>query len=89
MGFYDDIMQIVKFLPKERQTIMFSATMPAKIQQLAGNILNNPAEVKLAVSKPAEKIVQAAYVCYENQKLGLSLIHILFYKSFSYLCTQI
>ena len=45
MGFYDDIMQIVKFLPKERQTIMFSATMPAKIQQLAGNILNNPAEV--------------------------------------------
>ena len=62
MGFYDDIMQIVKFLPKERQTIMFSATMPAKIQQLAGNILNNPAEVKLAVSKPAEKIVQAAYV---------------------------
>ena len=69
MGFYDDIMQIVKFLPKERQTIMFSATMPAKIQQLAGNILNNPAEVKLAVSKPAEKIVQAAYVCYE--KLGI------------------
>ena len=71
MGFFDDIMQIVKYLPKERQTIMFSATMPAKIQQLAGNILNNPAEVKLAVSKPAEKIVQAAYVCYENQKLGI------------------
>ncbi|MDE5709782.1 MAG: C-terminal helicase domain-containing protein, partial [Bacteroides sp.] len=46
-------------------------TMPAKIQQLANNILNNPAEVKLAVSKPAEKIVQAAYVCYENQKLGI------------------
>ena len=71
MGFYDDIMQIVKFLPKERQTIMFSATMPAKIQQLAQNILHNPAEVKLAVSKPAEKIVQAAYICYENQKLGI------------------
>ena len=71
MGFYDDIMQIVKFLPKERQTIMFSATMPAKIQQLANNILNNPAEVKLAVSKPADKIIQAAYVCYENQKLGI------------------
>ena len=68
---YDDIMQIVKFLPKERQTIMFSATMPAKIQQLAQNILHNPAEVKLAVSKPAEKIVQAAYICYENQKLGI------------------
>lgn len=71
MGFYDDIMQIVKFLPKERQTIMFSATMPAKIQQLAQNILNDPAEVKLAVSKPAEKIIQAAYICYENQKLGI------------------
>lgn len=71
MGFYDDIMQIVKFLPKERQTIMFSATMPAKIQQLANKILNNPAEVKLAASKPADKIVQAAYVCYENQKLGI------------------
>ena len=71
MGFYDDIMQIVKYLPKGRQTIMFSATMPVKIQQLASNILNNPVEVKLAVSKPAEKIVQAAYVCYENQKLGI------------------
>ena len=71
MGFYDDIMQIVKYLPKERQTIMFSATMPAKIQQLAKNILNDPAEVKLAVSRPADKIIQAAYVCYENQKLGI------------------
>lgn len=71
MGFSDDIMQIVKYLPKERQTIMFSATMPGKIQQLAKTILNNPAEVKLAVSKPAEKIIQAAYVCYENQKLGI------------------
>ena len=71
MGFYDDIMQIVNYLPKERQTIMFSATMPAKIQQLANNILNNPAEVKLAVSKPADKILQAAYVCYEKQKLGI------------------
>ena len=71
MGFYDDIMQIVKYLPKERQTVMFSATMPAKIQQLANTILNNPSEIKLAVSKPAEKIIQAAYVCYENQKLGI------------------
>ncbi len=71
MGFYDDIMQIAKYLPKERQTIMFSATMPTKIQQLAGNILSNPVEVKLAVSKPADKILQAAYVCYENQKLSI------------------
>ena len=71
MGFYEDIMQIAKYLPKERQTIMFSATMPAKIQQLANTILNDPSEIKLAVSKPAEKIIQAAYVCYENQKLGI------------------
>lgn len=71
MGFSDDIMQIVKYLPKERQTIMFSATMPAKIQQLAKTILNDPAEVKIAVSKPADKIIQAAYVCYEGQKLNI------------------
>lgn len=71
MGFYDDIMQIAKFLPKERQTIMFSATMPSKIQQLAQTILNDPSEVKLAVSKPAEKIIQTAYICYETQKLGI------------------
>ncbi|MEJ8762973.1 DEAD/DEAH box helicase [Phocaeicola sp. HCN-40430] len=71
MGFADDIMQIVKHLPKERQTIMFSATMPTKIQQLAKTILNNPEEVKLAVSKPAEKIIQTAYICYETQKLGI------------------
>ncbi len=71
MGFYEDIMQIVKVLPAERQTIMFSATMPAKIQQLAQTILHNPVEVKLAVSKPAEKIIQTAYVCYEQQKLGI------------------
>ena len=71
MGFYDDIMKIVKYLPKERQTIMFSATMPPKIQQLARNILNHPVEVKLAVSKPAEKIIQTAYICYETQKLGI------------------
>lgn len=71
MGFYDDIMQIVKLLPKERQTVMFSATMPEKIQEMAQKILNNPAEIKLAVSKPAEKIIQAAYICYESQKLPI------------------
>ena len=71
MGFYDDIMQIVKLLPAERQTVMFSATMPAKIQQLANTILKNPAEVKIAVSRPADKIIQAAYICYEHQKLGI------------------
>lgn len=71
MGFKDDIMQIVKALPKERQTIMFSATMPKEIQDMAKTILNNPVEIKLAVSKPAEKIQQSAYVCYEPQKLGI------------------
>ena len=71
MGFYDDIMQIVKHLPQHRQTIMFSATMPTKIQQLAATILNNPFEIKLAVSRPADKIVQSAYICYEQQKMGI------------------
>lgn len=71
MGFHDDIMQIVSHLPKERQTLLFSATMPPKIQQLAAKLLNDPAEVKIAVSKPAEKIQQQAYVCYESQKLPI------------------
>ena len=71
MGFYDDIMQIVKMLPKERQTMLFSATMPEKIQQMANNILKNPVEIKLAVSKPADNIIQAAYICRETQKLGI------------------
>lgn len=76
MGFYDDIMSIVKHLPKNRQTLLFSATMPPKIQQLAKSILVNPKEIKLAVSKPAEKIDQHAYICYENQKESL-LRHVL------------
>ena len=71
MGFYDDIMQIVKQLPDTRQTIMFSATMPDKIQKLAATILRDPVEIKLAVSKPAEKIVQTAYICHEAQKMGI------------------
>ena len=77
MGFYDDIMQIAKQLPERRQTIMFSATMPDKIQKLASSILHDPVEVRIAVNKPAEKIVQTAYVCYETQKLGIikSLFH--------------
>ena len=71
MGFYDDIMTIVKGLPENRQTIMFSATMPDKIQTLARHILYKPVEVKIAVSKPAEKIQQSAYVCYDTQKLPI------------------
>jgi superfamily II DNA/RNA helicase len=71
MGFSDDILSIAKLLPKNHQTIMFSATMPDKIQQLARTLLYNPVEVKIAVSKPAEKIQQSAYICYEPQKLGI------------------
>lgn len=71
MGFYDDIIHIVKQLPKQRQTIMFSATMPPKIRTLANTILNNPVTVDIAISKPAEGIEQGAYVCFESQKLGL------------------
>lgn len=71
MGFYDDIMQIVKHLPKERQTLMFSATMPPKIQQLAKTILTDPVEIKIAVSKPAEKIHQQVAFCYEPQKIDI------------------
>lgn len=71
MGFFDDIMQIVGRLPKDRQTLLFSATMPPKIQQFANKILNNPYEIKLAVSKPAEKIKQSVFVCYETQKLPI------------------
>ncbi|MBQ5609747.1 MAG: DEAD/DEAH box helicase [Rikenellaceae bacterium] len=71
MGFSDDIMKIISYLPKERQTIMFSATLPPKIRELARTILNNPAEVTIAVSKPNEAISQSAYICYESQKLGI------------------
>lgn len=71
MGFFDDIMQVVKRLPKERQTIMFSATMPPKIRQLAKTILQNPVEVKIAVSRPPESIMQTAYICHESQKPGI------------------
>lgn len=71
MGFYDDIMQIVKHLPAERQTLMFSATMPPKIQQLAKTILHNPTEIKIAVSKPAEKIHQRVAFCHEPEKVNI------------------
>lgn len=71
MGFFDDIMFIVSHLPKNRQTLLFSATMPAKIKELAKTILHQPAEVSIAVSKPPEKIVQKAYLLAETQKIPL------------------
>lgn len=71
MGFSEDIMQINALLPKDCQKIMFSATMPEKIRELAVSLLHNPVEVKIAVSRPAEKIQQSAYVCYDPQKLKI------------------
>ena len=68
MGFYDDIMAVVNRLPKERQTIMFSATMPANIRKMAKAIMNNPAEVQIAVSRPPESIRQMAVDIFEPQK---------------------
>ncbi len=71
MGFYEDIMQICSFLPAKRQTLLFSATMPPKIRQLARNILHDPAEVNIAISKPNDAIKQSAYICYEPQKMRI------------------
>lgn len=71
MGFSDDILTIARQLPPTVQTVMFSATMPPKIEELAKTLLKNPVEVKIAVSKPAEKIRQSAYVCYEPQKMAI------------------
>lgn len=69
IGFYDDIMRILSYVPDERQTLMFSATMPQKIRELAAKILKNPVEFNTAFSKPAEGVLQAAYVVHENQKI--------------------
>ena len=71
MGFYEDIQKIITYLPKKRQTLMFSATMPAKIRQLAKLILNDPIEINIAMSKPADGVLQAAYLVYDNQKIKL------------------
>ncbi|MFI3281065.1 MAG: DEAD/DEAH box helicase [Rikenellaceae bacterium] len=71
MGFFDDIMRVVGQLPKERQTIMFSATLPPKIRKMAKELLTNPKEINIAISKPSESIDQGIYVCYDSQKLGI------------------
>lgn len=75
MGFYDDIMQIANRLPKTRRTMMFSATMPPKIQKLAKNVLDNPVEIKIAVSRPTEKIDQRCFICPERNKTAV-LCHV-------------
>ena len=71
MGFFDDIMKIISFLPPKRQNLLFSATMPTKIRDLARKILHEPEEINIAISKPPAKIVQTAYVVYEQQKIPL------------------
>ena len=71
MGFYDDLVRIINYLPKNRQTLLFSATMPPKIRALANRILSSPLEVSLAIAKPAEGILQQAYLTYDQQKVAL------------------
>lgn len=71
MGFYDDIMTIVRKLPADRQTIMFSATMPDKIRRMAKAIMRQPKEVQIAVSRPPETIRQMKVHLYEAQKTGM------------------
>ncbi|MDP4209348.1 MAG: DEAD/DEAH box helicase [Bacteroidota bacterium] len=81
MGFYDDIMKIISFLPAKRQNLLFSATMPMKIRDLARKILHQPAEINIAISKPAENILQQAFVVYESQKIPL-VKHVLKSKNY-------
>lgn len=71
MGFYDDIIKIISYLPEHRQTILFSATMPPKIRTLANKILQNPEEVTISISKPAAGINQQAYMVYDDNKVDL------------------
>lgn len=71
IGFYEDIMKITSYVPKERQTLMFSATMAPRIRTLASKILKSPVEINISMSKPAEGVLQAAYLCYDNQKIDL------------------
>ena len=71
MGFYEDIKRIISYLPEKRQTLMFSATMPPKIRELAKQVLANPFEINIAMSKPAEGVLQAAYLAHDNQKIPL------------------
>ncbi len=71
MGFYDDIMKVNSFTPAKKQTLMFSATMPDKIRLLANKLLNEPVEINLSISKPAENILQIAYLVYDENKVAL------------------
>jgi len=72
MGFHEDIMKIISYVPADRQTLMFAATMPGEIRELARKILRDPVEINIAVSKPADNILQLAYSVYETQKIALA-----------------
>lgn len=98
MGFYDDIKRIITFLGKERQTLLFSATMPDKIKKLSKEILTNPEKISFSVSKPAEGVLQAAYVVYDKQKNDLiahlldgkkELVNILIFASTKKACKEL
>jgi superfamily II DNA/RNA helicase len=71
MGFLGDIMRIIKFINEDRQTLLFSATMPGRIVELSKKILKSPIRINIALSKPAEGVLQGAYVVYEEQKPAL------------------
>ena len=71
MGFYEDLVKIVNHIPEKRNNLLFSATMPPKIRKLANTILTDPEEVNIAISKPAEGVVQAAFMVHDSQKIGL------------------
>ena len=71
IGFYDDIMKIISYVPQKRQTLMFSATMPPKIRSMSKQILTRPVEIALEMSKPAEGVTQLAYLVHETQKIPL------------------
>ena len=73
MGFFDDIMTVVNKLPKDRQTLFFSATMPDNIRKLSQRVLNNPEQINIALSKPAKGVTQGAFMCYSKQKVALAV----------------
>lgn len=81
MGFYDDIMFIIKHLPAQRQNLLFSATMPHKIREMARKILHQPEEINISISKPPEKIIQQAFMVYDAQKIPL-IVYLLKQKNF-------
>ncbi len=90
MGFHDDIMKIISFLPQKRQNLLFSATMPMKMREMARKILVDPLEINIAISKPPEKIVQEAFIVYEPQKIPLVkyILHLKDFQSVIVFCSK-